>query len=440
MIALEVGAISLIIGIGFLILMATGMPIAFAMLSVATLGYILFVGPQALNALAPIFYTTSTTDVFIAIPLFIFMASVFQVSGIGERMYEAMYKWMAGLRGGLAIGTVIISTIIAAITGLVATATMMMGMLAYPEMRKRGYDKGIAIGCIISGGCLGPLIPPSVPMIIIAGLTSVSSGKLFMSGVFPGLICAFLFCFYIGIRCFIDKSLAPAIPLDQRATWGEKMNSLWGLLFPILLILLVLGGIYAGAFTPSEAGAIGASGALISAAILRSLNWKNLSSAVIMTFKANAMVLWLAMTGMTLSSLVGITGIKDFVGAFMTGLPLGPYGILFIMLLIVFIMGCFLDSLAIMMISIPIMMPIAVQLGFDPLWFALLFTLDVIIGMLTPPFGYALFYFKGLNHPDVTMMDIFQSSFIFIVLMLFCLILCVLFPQIPLWLPNRMIR
>ena len=440
MISLDVGTISLLIGISFLVLMASGFPIAFAMLTVSTVGYILFVGPKALDVLFSIFFSTATTDVFIAIPLFIFMASVFQVSGIGERMYEAMYKWMAGLRGGLAIGTVIICTFIAAITGLVATATIMMGMLAYPEMRKRGYDKRIAIGSIIAGGCLGPLIPPSVPMIIIAGLTGVSSGKLFISGVFPGLICAFLFCAYIGIRCFYNKTLAPSIPLDQRANWREKLGSLGGLLFPILLIILVLGGIYAGAFTPSEAGAVGAAGALISAAILGNLTLKNISSAVVTTFRANAMVLWLAMTGVTLSSLTGITGVKDFVGGLMVGLPLGPYGVLFIMLLIVFIMGCFLDSLAIIMITLPIMMPVAVQLGFDPLWFALLFSLDVIIGMLTPPFGYALFYFKGLGHADVTMMDIYNSSWIFVLMMVICLVLCVLFPQIPLWLPNQMIK
>lgn len=440
MISLDVSTISLLIGISFLVLMASGFPIAFAMLTVATVGYLVFVGPQALDALFPILFSTVTTDIFIAIPLFIFMASVFQVSGIGERMYEAMYKWMAGLRGGLAIGTVIICTVIAAITGLVATGTIMMGMLAYPEMRKRGYDKGIAIGSIIAGGCLGPLIPPSVPMIIISGLTGVSSGKLFISGVMPGLICSFLFCAYIGIRCFYNKSLAPSIPIDQRANWRDKFGSLGGLLFPILLILLVLGGIYAGAFTPSEAGAIGAAGALISTAILGNLTWKNVSSAVTITFRANAMVLWLGITGVTISSLTGITGVKNFVGGFLVGLPMGPYGILLIMLIIVFIMGCFLDSLAIIMITLPIMMPVAVQLGFDPLWFALLFIFNIIIGMLTPPFGYTLFYFKGLGHADVSMMDIYKSAGIFVICMAICLVLCIVFPQIPLWLPNKMIR
>lgn len=439
MTGLSVEAITLIIGVAFLTLMATGFSIAFCMLIVTTLGYLVFVGPEALDALFSNLFSTVTTDIFIAVPLFIFMASIFQVSGIGERMYAAMYKWMAGLRGGLAIGTVIICTIIAAITGLVATGTVMMGMLAYPEMRKRGYEKKIAIGSIIAGGCLGPLIPPSVPMIIISGLTGVSSGKLFMSGVVPGLLCAFLFCLYIGVRCLIDKSLVPSGG-SERVTFREKIASLGGLAFPVGLILLVLGGIYAGVFTPSEAGAIGAAGALISAALLRNLNRKNLSQALITTFKANAMVMWLGLTGVCFSSLTGITGVKNFISALMAGLPIGPMGVMAVMLLIVFIMGCLLDSLAIIMISLPIMMPVAVKLGFDPLGFAFLFSMNIIIGMLTPPFGYALFYFKGLNHPGVNMTDIYKSSWPYVAMMALVLLACVAYPAIALWLPNTMIK
>lgn len=440
MISLSIGTIALLIVVAFLVLMATGFPVAFSMLTVSVAGYILFVGPHALGALFSAYFSTITMDIFIAVPLFIFMASVFQVSGIGSRMYDAMYKWMAGLKGGLAIGTVIICTIIAAITGLIATATVMMGLLAYPEMRKRGYDKKMSIGCIMAGGCLGPIIPPSVTFILVSGLTGVSSGKLFIGGVFPGLIMAFFFCAYIGTLCFYKPHLGPPIPLDQRANWREKFRSLGGLLFPILLIILVLGGIYKGAFTPSEAGGIGAAGALVATALLGNLNYKNMLSAVTTTFRANAMVMWLALTGVTFSSLTGVTGIKHFIGTVMTGLPVGPYGILAVMLIIVFIMGMFIDSVAIVMIALPIMMPVAVQLGFDQLWFALLFAMDVIMGALTPPFGYALFYFKGLNHPDVSMMDIYNSAWIFVLWMSLGIFLTIIFPQIGLWLPSKMIR
>ena len=440
MTGLDPGITALIIGVSFLVLMLTGFPVAFAMLSISILGYLVFVGPQALYTIFPVAFNTLTSDIFIAVPLFVFMASVFQVSGIGERMYDSMYKWMAGLKGGLAIGTVIICSLIAAITGLVATGTVLMGLLAYPEMRKRGYEKKMAIGPIIAGGTLGPLIPPSVPMIIVGGLGGISTGKLFISGIFPGLLCAFFFVLYVGIKCSLNPKLGPPIPLAERAQWKEKLVSTWGLLAPIVLIILVLGGIYSGVFTPMEAGGIGAVGALICAVVFRNLNWKNLSVAAMTTFKASAMVMWLTLTGGAFASLCGITGIKTFIGGLLAGLPLPSIGIMLTMLIIVFIMGMFIDSVAIIMITLPIMFPVAQQLGYDLLLFSLLFTLCVIIGMLTPPFGYALFYFKGIGHQDVSMKDIYDSSVPYVFLMLIVLGLCIVFPQIPLWLPNKMIK
>ena len=212
--------VGLLIVFSLLVFLSTGFPVAFTLLSIGILGYLIFLGPQALYAIAPIMFSSVTTDVYIAIPMFIFMAAVFESSGIGDRMYDAMYKWMAGLRGGLAMGTIVLCTIIAAIAGLVGTAEVTMGLLAYPGMRKRGYEKMTAIGPILAGGALGPLIPPSVPMIIISFISSVSSGKLFMSGVFPGLICSALFCLYIGIRCFVTKAWLPRFRL-RRELIGE---------------------------------------------------------------------------------------------------------------------------------------------------------------------------------------------------------------------------
>ena len=434
------GIIGIIIGLSFLGLLATGFSIAFAMLTIATVGYLVFVGPEALHAIFPLAFNIITTDIFIAVPLFIFMANVFEVSGIGGRMYDAMYKWMAGLRGGLAIGTVLICTLIAAITGLAATGTVIGGLLAYPEMKKRGYDKMISIGPIMAGGALGPLIPPSVPMIIVSCLTTVSAGKLFMAGVFPGIICSLLFCLYIGIKCLYNKNLAPPIPIAERANWKEKINSLWGLLPPILLIFLVLGGIYLGVCTPSEAGGVGSAGALICAIACRNLTCRKLLMATMNTFRVNAMVMWLAIGGSAFASLTGITGINRGVSNFLGSLSMSPNGIVLVMLGIVFILGMFIDIIAIVMICLPIMMPVIIQIGFDPLFFAFLFTMCLIIGILTPPFGYNLFYFKGLGYEEVSMMDIYRSVTPYIVLMTIAMILCLLFPQIPLWLPNKMIK
>jgi len=435
---MSIEIIVILIWVFLLLLMLTGFSIAFSMLTVSIVGYALFIGPHALPGLYSVAFRNITLDIFIAIPLFLFMAVILQVSGTGERLYNAMHKWMGGLRGGLAIGTVIVCTIIAAATGLGGTGTVMMGLLAFPEMMKRGYDKRMALGCIPAGGALGPLIPPSVPAIVISGLGGLSAGKLFMAGIIPGLLCSLFFCVYIGIICFIKPELGPPIPIEERSSWKEKFIALGKISGAMGLIIVVLGGIYAGVFTPSEAGGIGAGGALILAIYDRSLTFKKTMDAVTMTIKVNAMVMWIVVGGACFSSLCGITGTTQFLTDVLTGLPLGPHAVLSIMLSILFILGFFIDNTAIILIALPVMLPTAIALGFDPLWFALLFNMMVIIGMITPPFGYNLFYMKGLNLPGVTMMDIYIGTLPYIPLMLLALVLTVLFPQLALWIPNMM--
>jgi tripartite ATP-independent transporter DctM subunit len=325
-------------------------------------------------------------------------------------------------------------------TGLSGTGTIIMGILAYPEMKKRGYDKSLAAGSIMAGGCLGPLIPPSLPMIIVGALAGISVGKLFMAGVLPGLICTLIFVVYIAIRCLLNPSLGPPIPLVERANWREKFASLAGVIGPVFLIFLVLGGIYTGVCTPTEAGGVGAVGALICSAIYRNLTWKNLYSALITSLRITSMNLWIVLAGAAFTSVCGITGVNRFVDVSITGLELSPIGVLCLLLFIIFIMGMFMDSAAIMMITVPVFSPIAVAMGIDLLWFGFLLSLDVIIGMLTPPFGYSLFYFKGIGHKDVSMADIYQAAFPFVPLMVIVLALCILFPEIPLWLPRMMIK
>jgi tripartite ATP-independent transporter DctM subunit len=437
---LGVGTITFIIIIAFFVLAATGFSISFTMMSIGMVGYLVFIGPQPLYTIYPILFDTSTKDIFTAIPMFTFMAALFQVSGIGERMYDAMYKWMAGIRGGLAAGSVLICTLVAAITGVVATGTVLMGLLAYPEMIRRGYPKHVAIGPVIGGGALGPLIPPSVPMIIVGGLSSVSTGKLFIAGIIPGLLCSAFFITYILVKCYRDPKQGPPIPMEERANWRAKFFSLFGLVLPIALIVVVLGGIYTGIYTPMEAGGIGAFGSLICAAVLKTLTWKNLQSASLTTFRVTGMVLWITIGGLVFASLTGITRVTVFFNTLLVGLPLSPDGVLLLMLGIVFIMGMFIDSVAIMMICIPVMFPVAQQLGFDQLFFAFIFVFAIIIGMITPPFGYGLFYFRGLNHEGVTTKDIYISSLPYVVMMIVVLALCIVFRQIPLYLASQMIR
>ena len=435
---MSVEVIAIIVVLALFALLAAGFPVAFSLLCVGAVGYIVFIGPKVLYNMVPIFFDTLTKDIYIAIPMFVFMASLLQTSGVGEALYDTMYKWLAGLRGGLAMATVGFCTIVAATTGLSATGTITMGMIAYPEMRKRHYDIKLAVGCIPAGGALGPLIPPSITAIIVASLTTLSVGKLFMAGVFPGLICSFLFILYIGFRCSLRPSLGPSIPVAERPGWKDKFASLVGLILPLSLIILVLGAIYTGAATPSEVGGVGAVGAFICMLVNRKFSWKNLSATVITAFRVNCMVMFLVLGGGVFASLMFMTGISGYLSNFLLSLTLDTMGILIVMLIIILVMGMFIDTVAIVMIALPIMFPVAIGLGIDLLWFGFLFTFALIVGMITPPFGYNLFYFKGLGHKDVSMADIYMGVIPYVFLMLIAFALCIAFPQIALWIPGMM--
>ena len=434
--SIELLTIALIVSL--LVFLFLGLPVAFSLIGVTTVFYLILRGPTALYLLFSVTFKTSITDVYIAAPLFCFMACVLEFSGLGTAMYDMMHKWMAGLRGGLAMGTVLISTILAAMTGLSATAVVMMGVLALPEMLKRGYNKNMAVGCIPFGGALGPLIPPSLLAIILGAFASLSIGKLFMGGIFPGLLASFLACVYIGVRSFRRPELAPALPPDERATWKEKFVSLRVVLPTIILIILVLGSIYTGVCTPTEAGGLGAIGAIICAIIYRNLTWTNIKSALLVTLRIFCMVLWLMIGGGFFASLMSSSGITHFIGSALIGMPLSTMGLVAVMMLIGLIMGMLMDYVSIIMITIPIFMPVVIELGVDPIWFALLFCINMIIGLITPPFGINLFYMKGLVPPGINLADIYRSTLPYVIILLIVLSLCFVFPEILTWLPDRM--
>jgi len=435
----EVWLLSLVIFISLLLLLITGLPVTFCLMAISMIPFILIRGPDSLTVMAIATFRTWTTNIYLALPEFIFMAAVLEFSGLGSAMYDMMHKWMAGLRGGLAMGTIVISTAMAAMSGVAATATLTMGMLAYPEMEKRGYDKHMMIGCIPAGGFLGPLIPPSVTMILVGFVGHFSIGKLFMAGIFPGLLAAIGFITYIGIRCWRNPAMGPALPPEERVDWGEKFKSLRGAGLAFGLIFLVLGTLYLGIATPTEAGGIGAFGALICAVIYRNFTLTNLREATIKCLRVSAMLLWLIAAGCFFSQMMGVMGVQTYVKELILGLEVNRWVILVGILALVFVMGMFMDDAPIIIIFLPIFLPIISELGFDLFWFGFIFALDTLIGIVTPPFGMILFYFKGLNIPGVTMMDIYRSVIPFVFIMVAVLIACVLFPQIAVWLPGTMI-
>jgi tripartite ATP-independent transporter DctM subunit len=433
-----VGLVSLLILGSFVLSLVLGLPVAFGLLGVSVLFALVFLGPAGMYLALTSTFQIFTNDLLLAIPLFIVMAAILQFSGIAAALYDVMYKWFGPLRGGLAMGTVAISTLIASMTGLAGTAVVVMGVIALPEMLRRGYDKDLAVGCIPPGGALGPLIPPSSIMIITAVYTEVSVGKLFIGGIVPGLLLACLYCIYIAVRCNLKPNLGPPLAPEERASWREKIISLRGVVLPVLLVILVLGGIYSGATTPTEAGAVGGVGAIICAAIYRRLTWKNMKQALFFSMKINGMVLWVLGGASSLGSIMNATGVSNLIGDTLNGLAISPILLVVVIQLIIFILGMFMNVGPIQVILLPICMPIIISLGLDPLWFAILCSMNFCLSYITPPFGIDLFYMQGVVPKDITMMDIYRSVLPFVGMQVIALALGILFPSLLLWLPATM--
>ena len=426
---------------GALILfLALGLPLAFVLGGVGVVGSYLLWGDRGLYLITTQAYASMGKFTLLAIPLFIFMAMILERAGVADDLYTLMHRWMGPLPGGLAIGTVIICTIFAAMSGISGAATVSMGIIALPAMLSRGYDKTIAMGCISGGGALGILIPPSVPMILYATLTGVSIGGLFAGGIMPGLLLAALFILYIGVRCHFQPNLGPPLPVEDRVSWREKFISLRAVLLPIMIIIMVLGSIYAGVCTATEASALGCVGAIISAVVYRKLNWTLIKESCFRTAALTALIIWILIGAYGFTAVYTGTGAHVLMEHIMMSIPGGRWAILITMQIIFFILGCILDPVGIIMICTPVFVPVITALGFDPLWFGVLFIMNMEMGYLTPPFGFNLFYMKAIVPKGITMTDIYRSIVPFVILQGIGLIIVIIFPEIALWLPKLMVR
>lgn len=431
---LQVGLLFL----SLLVLLASGLPIAFSIGSIGMLFTLILWGPAALYNIASVTFGTMGNFVLIAVPLFIFMGNILQVSGIADSLYEMMYKWMGPMRGGLAMGTVIICAIFAAMAGISGAATVTMGIISLPSMLKRNYDKSMALGCISAGGALGILIPPSLMMIIYGSLTALPVGKLFMGGVLPGILLAILFILYIGVRSAIQKDLAPGVPAEERSTLKEKLVSTKALILPILIIISVLGALYKGVVTPTEAAGVGVVGSLVAGIINRKLTWVKLKEAALNSFSLTSMVLWIVIGSTCFSTIYTAIGGAGVIEKMLSVLPLGRYGILIVTQFSILVLGMFLDPVALMIVGTPVFLPLIAKLGFSPLWFGIIFTMNLEMAYLTPPIGFNLFFLKGIVPPGITMGDIYRSVTPFVILQMIGLALVVIFPELALWLPMQM--
>ncbi|MCL0103855.1 TRAP transporter large permease subunit [Dehalococcoidia bacterium] len=435
---IDIGLLTLIMFATLLLVKSVGMPLAFACGGVGMLFLVLLWGPELRFLVLARTWEQMTSFVLVAVPMFIFMAKILEFSGIADDLFEAIHHWWGGVRGGLAISTVIATTIIAAIVGIIGAGIVMMGLIAYPAMMKRGYNKGLALGSVCAGGCLGILIPPSVLFILYSLVAGVSVGKLFAGGILPGLLLSALFIVFIAIRCYFQRKAGPAISPEERVSIKKRLVLLKGVIAPFALILLVLGVIFAGIATPTEAAGVGCLGALVCAAIRRRLNWANLKTASFGALGVTCMLMWVFFGSYTFIGVFTLAGGAAFVEEILLGLPVGPMGLVVVMQFIMIILGMFIDWVGILMICGPLFIPIIEGLGFCPLWFGVVYNLNMQIAFLTPPFGMGLFYLKGVTPPDVSMMDLYRGVWPFIILQGIGLALVIAFPWLAVWLPGLM--
>ena len=428
---------------GALVLLSIGYPVAFSLGGVAILFGIIGI---IFGVFDPIFLTAMPTRIFgimgnytlLAIPYFIFLGSMLEKTGIAEKLLETMGILFGRMRGGLALAVVIVGALLAASTGVVAATVVAMGLISLPIMLRYGYNKELATGVIVASGTLGQIIPPSVVLVVLGDQLGISVGDLFIGSLIPGLLMAAAFAFHVIIVAFLKPDVAPALPAEVRNMTGKALmlRVLTVMVPPLLLILLVLGSIFFGIATPTEAGAVGSLGAMILAAFNGQLNWAALKQVCDATMRITTMVIFI-LIGSTAFSLVfrGLNGDR-FMFDLLANLPGGTVGFLIVNMLTIFLLGFFIDFFEIAFIVIPIFAPVAQSLGLDLVWYGVIIGANLQTSFLTPPFGFALFYLRGVAPPEVKTEDIYRGTIPFIILQLLVLLLIIAFPQIVSFLPS----
>ena len=428
---------------GALVLLSFGYPVAFSLGGVAILFGLIGI---AFGVFDPIFLTAMPQRIFgimnnftlLAIPYFIFMGAMLEKSGIAEDLLETMGSLFGRIRGGLAVAVVVVGALLAATTGVVAATVVTMGLISLPTMLRYGYNKDLASGVIAASGTLGQIIPPSIVLVVLADQLGISVGDLFLGSVVPGLMMAGAFVIHVLAIAFFRPDLAPALPTEIISIRGSALFSkiIKVMLPPLALILLVLGSIFFGIATPTEAGALGCFGAIVLAAIKRQLTWKGVKEVCDSTLRTTSMVIFI-LIGSTAFSLVfrGLSGDR-FISNALLNLPGGEIGFLLVSMATIFILGFFIDFFEIAFIVVPLFAPIAQQIGIDLVWYGVIIGANMQTSFLTPPFGFALFYLRGVAPKEITTGNIYRGVIPFIVLQLLVLVSIIAFPSLVSWLPS----
>jgi len=428
---------------GLIIGLASGFPVPFVMFGISLIVGYLGAGQGFLHMMVLRVFETMENYILAAIILFVYMGIMLERSGAAERLFSSMHIVLGGLRGGLALTVVAVCTIMAAATGIMGAPVIIMGLFALPEMLKRGYDKSLSCGTICAGGTLGILIPPSIMLIVYGPMAGLSVGKLFMGAILPGLALSLLYAIYIIARCFLNPELGPALPPEQRAMpLGNKLTMVATSMLPtLLLIFAVLGTIFFGIAAPTEASAVGAFASMLLAYGYKKLSWENFKSSIYQTLKVSSMIMLIVAAAFVFTGAFMLIGGGDIVKDALLNLPVGRWGVLMIMMTAFFFFGLFMEWVGIIPILVPIFTPVLAELGFDPLWAAMLFCVTMQTSFLTPPMAPALFYLKGVAPKDIEFgRHIVGGTIPFIIIQVIGVGLIALFPQIVLWLPTMMIK
>ena len=431
------GISAVLIGAGLLLgLMATGIPVFAAFLTVNLVAVAVIMGPVGFGMFANSLYETTTTQSLVTIPLFILMGNVASVTGMSGRLYDAAYAIVGRFRGGLASATVLGCAGFAALSGSSVASALTMGKVSMAEMDRFNYDNRLSTGVVAAGGTLGILIPPSTGFVIYAILTQQSIGRLFLAGVLPGILLLSMFIVTITVLCWLRPGFGPAGP---RTTMGEKTKRMVGALPVLSVVILTIGGIYGGIFSPVEASAVGAGLIILIGAATGKLTPKAFWAAAKDSVVTTAAVMLILISAHILNPFLALTHIPDLVGAFLEGLQVGPIAVLALILLTYLILGCFLEGFAMLVLTMPIYFPVITQLGIDPIWFGVLVVLTLEMGLISPPVGVNVFIVKSVAR-DVPLSRIFAGVTPFWFAMLATLVVLIAFPQITLILPNTMMN
>jgi len=429
---------------GVFFLVMTGFPIAFIIGSVSFLVGMVTLGPTTtFHILYSRFYDLSLNYPYLAVPLFTFMGVILQHSGVTKELYDNLYEALGNIRGGLAVVTVIFGTILATCLGVIAASVTILSLMALAPMINRGYDKSLASGAIVASGTLGILIPPSIMLVVYAPQAGLSIGQMFMGAFIPGLILSVMYILYILIRCYRNPKLGPPISRDEITPFTTKklVRLMKSLLPPAVLILAVLGTIFAGIAPPTEAAAIGSFASILMAIMYRKFSWGLIKQACMETLRVSAFVVMIAALSYAFVGIFMTAGSGQVVTDLLLAIPGGKWVTFFVIMLIVFLLGMFIEWIGIVFIIVPIFSPIFEQLGFNPLWAGLMVCVNLQMAFMTPPMAMSIFVLKGAAPKElgITMGDIIKGVLPFVAIVMIVLVILGVFPQLITWLPEMMV-